>query len=195
MGGAACLGANVAIVNDLNVFPIPDGDTGDNMRMTMQGGLSVPDSAVLGEVAAAAAHGMLLGARGNSGVILSQFFGGIAEGLRGVDEADAACLGAAFEQGVRRAYEAVIKPTEGTVLTVAREATAAAVAACAPNLDTFFKVFLDEMRQSLERTPELLPVLKEAGVIDSGGAGLGYIAHRAAEWIASTWRQPLGSAR
>lgn len=174
-GGAACLGANAQIVNDLNVFPIPDGDTGDNMRMTMEGGLSAPDSRVLDDVAGAAAQGMLLGARGNSGVILSQFFGGIAEGLRGVEQADAACLGAAFEMGVRRAYEAVIQPTEGTILTVAREATEAAVASHADDIEAFFEAFIDEMERSLERTPELLPVLKEAGVIDSGGAGLVYI--------------------
>ena len=175
-GGAAHLGANAAIVNDLNVFPIPDGDTGDNMRMTMDGGVSVAcDTAHLGDMAGAVAQGMLLGARGNSGVILSQFFGGIAEGLRGAEQADTVCLAAAFEQGVRRAYEAVIRPTEGTMLTVMREATAAAAAAEAVDIESFFVAFIEEAKRSLDRTPDLLPVLKEAGVIDSGGAGLIYI--------------------
>ncbi len=179
-GGASCLYQNASTVNDLNVFPIPDGDTGDNMRMTVEGGVqssAMLESHDLGEVARAVADGMLLSARGNSGVILSQFFGGIAEGLCGVTEADATVLGAAFRSGVRKAYAAVLEPTEGTILTVAREATEYAVkeTRAGDNLEAFLKNFLEEMNRSLSRTPELLPVLKEAGVIDSGGAGLLYV--------------------
>ncbi len=179
-GGASCLHQNATVVNDLNVFPIPDGDTGDNMSMTVEGGVLSSDRVDtddLGEMARIVADGMLLSARGNSGVILSQFFGGIAEGLSGATEADARLLGEAFRAGVRKAYDAVLEPTEGTILTVAREATEYAVARINEenSLESFLLDFLDEMNRSLSRTPELLPVLKEAGVIDSGGAGLLYV--------------------
>ena len=179
-GGARNLGNNAEIVNDLNVFPIPDGDTGDNMRMTVEGGVVSAEkihTVEIGEVAKAVADGMLLSARGNSGVILSQFFGGIAEGLQGVSAADARALGHAFECGVKKAYAAVMTPTEGTILTVAREATAYAVSRVnnQSTVESFLSDFIKEMHASLDRTPELLPVLKEAGVIDSGGAGLVYV--------------------
>lgn len=179
-GAAASLHKSVAKVNDLNVFPIPDGDTGDNMLLTLKGGLDGLKSAAsesLEEKARAVASGMLLGARGNSGVILSQLFFGLSEGLKGCREAGAKELGAALLEGVRCAYGAVAHPVEGTILTVAREAAelAASKTSDTTTLAEFFDCYLTEMRASLERTPSLLPVLEEAGVIDSGGAGLLYI--------------------
>lgn len=179
-GGVGNLRTNAQTVNDLNVFPIPDGDTGDNMCLTMEGG----DAAIAGVasesisyIADKLAGGMLLGARGNSGVILSQLFAGIAKGLDGVERADAAALGRAFRTGVKQAYDAVLTPTEGTILTVAREATEYAVSRITPEstLEDFFSLFIEKMHDSLRHTPELLPILKESGVIDSGGAGLVYI--------------------
>ncbi len=179
-GGAGNLRANAQVVNDLNVFPIPDGDTGDNMSLTMEGGdvaLRGVASDSISDIADKLAGGMLLGARGNSGVILSQLFAGIAKGLDGVERADAAALGKAFQSGVRQAYDAVMTPTEGTILTVAREATEYAVARTTEEstLEDFFADIIKGMRDSLANTPELLPILKESGVIDSGGAGLVYV--------------------
>ena len=179
-GGTQNLRANAQVVNDLNVFPIPDGDTGDNMSMTMEGGdaaLHNISTDSLSYIADKLAGGMLLGARGNSGVNLSQFFAGIAKGLANVERADAKTLGDAFRSGVKQAYEAVLTPTEGTILTVAREATEYAVARITPGttLEEFFSCFIKEMHNSLQHTPELLPILKESGVIDSGGAGLVYV--------------------
>ena len=179
-GGTQNLRANAQVVNDLNVFPIPDGDTGDNMSMTMEGGDAALHNLTtdsLCYIAEKLASGMLLGARGNSGVILSQFFAGIAKGLSNVARADAKTLGNAFQSGVRQAYDAVLTPTEGTILTVAREATEYAVARITPEttLEEFFSCFIKEMHTSLQHTPELLPILKESGVIDSGGAGLVYV--------------------
>ncbi len=161
-------------INDLNVFPIPDGDTGDNMLLTMLGGsdAEIGDTDTVGEAARKIADGMLLSARGNSGVILSQLFDGIAEGLAGKEVADAEDFGAAMREGVRHAYGAVMTPTEGTILTVAREATEAACHADAETVDAYLSVFLTEANRSLDRTPDLLAVLKKAGVVDSGGAGL-----------------------
>lgn len=168
----------VNVVNDLNVFPIPDGDTGDNMMMTLKGGadVSVDDAASLSDAAEKVAKGMLLNARGNSGVILSQFFAGIADGFEGLDRADIKAVEDAFRQGVKRAYDAVMVPTEGTILTVAKEATLAACNAQCEDPEGFMGCFVDGAKESLERTPDLLKVLKEAGVVDSGGAGLVYIA-------------------
>lgn len=179
-GGAGNLRANAQVVNDLNVFPIPDGDTGDNMSLTMEGGdalLRGLTSDSISYIANKLADGMLLGARGNSGVILSQLFAGIAKGLEGTEQADAATLGRAFQMGVAQAYSAVMTPTEGTILTVAREATDYAVSqtTSTTTLEDFFANFITEMRASLKRTPDLLPILKESGVIDSGGAGLVYV--------------------
>ncbi|MCR5585069.1 MAG: DAK2 domain-containing protein [Lachnospiraceae bacterium] len=179
-GGAANLRANAQIVNDLNVFPIPDGDTGENMSLTITGGVTAAENAgsySLSDMSDTIANGMLLSARGNSGVILSQFFSGIAKGFTGSEKADVRTVGFAFKSGVRRAYEAVMKPTEGTMLTVAREATEYACDRITDNstMESFFSDVLDEMNRSLERTPQLLDVLREAGVIDSGGAGLVYI--------------------
>lgn len=176
-GGTKNLQNNAKIVNDLNVFPIPDGDTGDNMSRTIAGGASSAGSDTsLGDTSKHVAEGMLLSARGNSGVILSQFFEGIARGLVGIESADAAAFGNALQSGVRQAYSSVVKPTEGTMLTVMREATEYAVQnGSNGTLEEFFNAFRLEMHRSLDRTPDLLPVLKESGVIDSGGAGFVYI--------------------
>ena len=174
LGGAANLQANVQKVNDLNVFPIPDGDTGENMYLTMQGGLQTLGRwEDLGDKATASAQGMLLSARGNSGVILSQLFFGLGEGLRGYTEADVTTLRNALQKGVECAYGAVARPVEGTILTVARESVEN-TPAC-DGVEEFISQLLKEMKKSLENTPNLLAVLKEAGVIDSGGAGLVYI--------------------
>lgn len=174
LGGAANLQANVQKVNDLNVFPIPDGDTGENMYLTMQGGLQTLGRwEDLGDKATASAQGMLLSARGNSGVILSQLFFGLGEGLRGRREADVTTLRSAMQKGVECAYGAVARPVEGTILTVARESVEN-TPAC-DSVEEFISKLVIEMKKSLENTPNLLAVLKEAGVIDSGGAGLVYI--------------------
>ena len=175
--GAANLKAHAKEINDLNVFPIPDGDTGDNMLMTMMGGVhhDTSNCEPLCEMANRVSSGMLLSARGNSGVILSQFFEGIKNGFAGLQTADTKEIGEAFQQGVKQAYGSVMTPTEGTILTVVREATEYA---CEQNTDTpeaFLNAFIDEAKRSLARTPELLPVLKKAGVVDSGAAGLIYI--------------------
>ncbi|MBQ2826944.1 MAG: DAK2 domain-containing protein [Clostridia bacterium] len=179
-GGAARLRSNAEEVNKLNVFPVPDGDTGDNMRMTIESGIAALenlDTDDLAEVMRVFSHGMLLGARGNSGVILSQLFAGIAKGFEGSDSADPATLGRALEEGVKQAYSSVMTPTEGTILTVAREAVEYAVKSITPasTIRSFFADLVKAMHESLERTPEILTVLKEAGVVDSGGAGLLYI--------------------
>ena len=179
--GARNLHINLKTVNDLNVFPVPDGDTGDNMYMTMQGGLNALKAVNENSVrkkAKALADGMLLNARGNSGVILSQLFSGLSDGLASLDEATVEDLGRAFKSGVCKAYKAVSKPVEGTILTVAREATDFACEKCGNNctIGRFFENYITEMKASLERTPLLLDVLREAGVTDSGGAGLVYIA-------------------
>ena len=179
-GGAALLRSKADKVNELNVFPVPDGDTGDNMSMTMEGGVAAVDTsndASLGQVCELIAHGMLLGARGNSGVILSQLFAGMAKVFNGRDNADVNTVGEALKVGVKQAYSAVVTPTEGTILTVAREAVDYACSRIGEDstVESFFDDLNSEMSNSLERTPELLDVLREAGVVDSGGAGLVYI--------------------
>ena len=179
-GGAMELRTNAEEVNKLNVFPVPDGDTGDNMRMTIESGIAAIENLStddLAEVMRVLSHGMLLGARGNSGVILSQFFAGTAKGFEGVEQADPRALAHAFEMGVKQAYTSVMTPTEGTILTVAREAVeyASAQITDESTVRTFFADLVKEMHASVERTPEILTVLKEAEVVDSGGAGLFYI--------------------
>lgn len=177
--GAANLYSNRGIVNDLNVFPIPDGDTGDNMYMTIDSGAAaIGEVDSLEKVAEQIAQGMLLGARGNSGVILSRIFAGIAAGFNGVAEADISAVSSAFFSGVTEAYNAVATPVEGTILTVFKDAVrfASDNLSETSTLETYFDDFTDELRRSLDRTPELLAVLKEAGVVDSGGAGFVYIA-------------------
>ena len=180
VGGAALLRSNAEEVNRLNVFPVPDGDTGDNMRMTIESGIAALeniDSDDIAEVMKVLSHGMLLGARGNSGVILSQFFAGTAKGFKTMDKADPTALGEAFQMGVRQAYGSVMTPTEGTILTVVRESVDYATKRITPEstVRSFFADLVKEMHASLERTQDILAVLKEAGVVDSGGAGLLYI--------------------
>ena len=172
-GGAAKLAENRQAVNDLNVFPIPDGDTGDNMYMTIEAGCHA-DGTRLDEIANAVSHEMLLGARGNSGVILSRIFSGLAKGFRGLKDADTASFTAAMKAAVQEAYGAVSQPVEGTILTVLREGVEAAVGSS--SLEEFMDLWIAGMDLSLQNTPELLDVLKKAGVVDSGGAGLLCIA-------------------
>ncbi len=179
-GGATELRAKADKVNRLNVFPVPDGDTGDNMRMTIESGIAAiesMDSDNLAEIMKALSHGMLLGARGNSGVILSQFFAGMAKGLEKSKTADVKTFAHALELGVEQAYASVMTPTEGTILTVAREAVEYAVSRINPHstIKSLFKDLTKEMYDAVDRTPEVLTVLKDAGVVDSGGAGLFYI--------------------
>ena len=179
-GGAKELNMNADEVNKLNVFPVPDGDTGDNMLMTIESGISEMQNVETDNIATvmdALSHGMLLGARGNSGVILSQFFAGTAKGLENKAKANVATFGRALEMGVQQAYSSVMTPTEGTILTVAREAVEYAVSRITPEstIRTLFSDLSKEMNRSVERTPEILAVLKEAGVVDSGAAGLFYI--------------------
>lgn len=174
------LQANCQIVNDLNVFPVPDGDTGDNMLKTFQGGL---ESAIkktgnnIGEVAKAFSQGALLGARGNSGVILSQFYKGFEEGLNLKEEVSATELNDAYKSGVEKAYHAVVKPVEGTILTVFKQAGeyASSLTNSDSSIEDFYKAYLDGINKVLPKTKEMLSVLKEADVIDSGGAGYLYI--------------------
>ena len=181
-GGAARLGLHRQEINDLNVFPIPDGDTGDNMYMTIQAGCnpstgpstSSGTGLTLPEVAKAVSAGMLMGARGNSGVILSRMFAGLAKGLADVHEADAEAFSRAMLAGVEESYHAVSEPVEGTILTVFREGAEAA--AGSQDLNEYFDHLVSAMDLSLQHTPEQLDVLKKAGVVDSGGAGLLYIA-------------------
>ncbi len=163
-------------VNDLNVFPIPDGDTGSNMLLTIMGGVEALDyqSLDISVISRRVADGMLLSARGNSGVILSQFFNGIAKGFESLESADSSQLYEALKQGVHCAYESVIEPTEGTILTVARHPLTA-IEAMKGSLETFFSHYIIEAKKVLAKTPDMLPVLKRAGVVDSGGAGLIYI--------------------
>ena len=171
--GGEILSAKKEEINALNVFPVPDGDTGSNMNMTTQSGvaaISNINSSSIGEVAKTFSKGLLMGARGNSGVILSQFFRGIAEGLDGLDTINVEEFHNALESGVKRAYGSIIKVVEGTILTVVREMTEKTT-----NFDLDFKEYFqalyDNAKESLDNTPELLPVLKEVGVVDSGGAG------------------------
>lgn len=163
-------------INDLNVFPVPDGDTGTNMKMTIEGGVKAiinDNETSIGEISKKLARAMTMSARGNSGVILSQFFKGLSNGLDGKNKVDAKELTNAFNEGVKQSYKVVQKPTEGTMLTVMRESTEVALKDenNFTSIEDFFKCFIKEAHASLDRTPELLPVLKEAGVIDSGGAG------------------------
>lgn len=168
-------------INELNVFPVPDGDTGSNMQSTMMSGVKAIgslDDEPVEKVAKVLSRGLLMGARGNSGVILSQLFSGFAKVFKGKETATVSEFMEGFVQGVKQAYGAVITPVEGTILTVAREAAEIALNAAEENnlgLQDAMKVYIKEAYESLERTPDLLPVLKEAGVVDSGGAGFNVI--------------------
>ena len=185
--GAARLQKNIQKINDLNVFPIPDGDTGDNMYLTLSGGIQEmerEESPLLGKKAQALAGGMLLAARGNSGVILSQIFSGIGNGLDGKEKVTLRELTEAFDCGVKRAYETVLSPVEGTILTVARESVQLLQFSDEETtLGEYSAHLVEVMHDSLSNTPELLDVLKEAGVVDSGGAGLYMIAEGAADAV------------
>lgn len=175
--GADNLAQHAEMINALNVFPVPDGDTGTNMNLSMSSGikeLKQESSDEVGKIADALARGLLMGARGNSGVILSQLFRGFSRSLSGKTVIHAKDLARALESGVDTAFKAVIKPVEGTILTVAKDAANRALQVSRKETDV--TVVMDEVvqaaRKSLKNTPELLPVLKEAGVIDSGGQGL-----------------------
>lgn len=165
-------------VDELNVFPVPDGDTGTNMSMTMTSAARelslLPDDCTAELVAQTAASALLRGARGNSGVILSLLFRGFAKGLKGCEATDGASLSNALSLGVDAAYHAVMKPTEGTILTVARLAATKAKEACASTNDAqeIWNIICSEAEIALAQTPEMLPVLKKAGVVDAGGKGL-----------------------
>lgn len=175
--GTAWLERNVDAINTLNVFPVPDGDTGTNMFLTMQAAMkeiaASPEHSV-SSIAHKVAYGSLMGARGNSGVILSQFFRGIDKALEGKMSFTAADLAAAMAEGSATAYKGVLKPVEGTILTVARDAATAAQSAAATNKDLRYLLerIVEAARVSVAHTPELLPVLKSAGVVDAGGQGL-----------------------
>lgn len=175
--GADNLGRHADEVNDLNVFPIPDGDTGSNMLLTLRGGEKTAphENEGIGDFFRRSADGMLLSARGNSGVILSQFCDGIARGLSGEKTADPVAFAKAFASGVSHAYEAVMEPVEGTILTVMREATEYSSSRVHESVESFLADFIRQAKITLKNTPEMLPVLKKAGVVDSGGAGLIYI--------------------
>lgn len=164
---------NSDLINDLNVFPVPDGDTGTNMTRTLSGGVgNAREGAAAGEYMKAFARGTLLSARGNSGVILSQFIHGLAEGMEGKEEISLGDFAYAMRLGQRDAYHAVVKPTEGTILTLIRQGAAFLQEHSFDSFEDCLKALIAHLRDVLQHTPELLPVLKEAGVVDSGGAGL-----------------------
>ena len=174
--GAACIAGQKQAINDLNVFPVPDGDTGTNMYLTIQTAcaeLKKAEPATIDDAAKVTARGLLRGARGNSGVILSLLFRGMSKSLKGLTEADGAALAAAMQEGVATAYGAVMKPAEGTVLTVSRLAAQRAAEAAQENNSVEF-VLEEAIRAgevTLAETVEMNPVLKKAGVVDAGGKG------------------------
>ncbi|RAS88458.1 DAK2 domain-containing protein [Priestia endophytica] len=175
--GAQNLQNNVEFVDALNVFPVPDGDTGTNMNLSMSSGakeVGTKETENIGEVGQLLARGLLMGARGNSGVILSQLFRGLAKSIEGKTVIDSEEFAAAFQAGVETAYKAVMKPIEGTILTVAKESAEKAlnIAKTEKDVTLVMKAVLEEAKASLKRTPDLLPILKEVGVVDSGGQGL-----------------------
>ncbi len=177
LSGAKNLEAKKEWINELNVFPVPDGDTGTNMTLTIMSAaseVSALSDPTMKTLAKAISSGSLRGARGNSGVILSQLLRGFTRVIEKADQVDATTFARAFEKGVETAYKAVMKPKEGTILTVARGAAIKAmeIAEDCENLESFFADVIAEAEAVLARTPEMLPVLKEAGVVDSGGQGL-----------------------
>ena len=177
LAGAKNLEAKKEWINELNVFPVPDGDTGTNMTLTIMSAASEVNNLserTMETVAKAISSGSLRGARGNSGVILSQLLRGFTKGIRSCETLDAMTIANAFQKAVETAYKAVMKPKEGTILTVARGAAekAAELALEEEELDVFFSGIIEEAERVLATTPDLLPVLKEAGVVDSGGQGL-----------------------
>lgn len=178
--GANHLAANAKIVDALNVFPVPDGDTGTNMNLSMTSGAKEVKNNVqdhIGKVGIALSRGLLMGARGNSGVILSQLFRGFAKYIENKSQVNGKEFAAALEAGVETAYKAVMKPVEGTILTVAKDAAKKAVQVAKKEKDLviIMEEVVKEAKASLNRTPDLLPVLKEVGVVDSGGQGLVFV--------------------
>jgi DAK2 domain fusion protein YloV len=193
---AGTLDAHKDAVNALNVFPVPDGDTGTNMSMTMASATREVERAkdrTVAEVAAAVAQGSLMGARGNSGVILSQLFRGFAKGCDGHTSLDGPGLARALQEGVDTAYKAVMKPVEGTILTVARESAAAGMAVSRRQKDPVkvLRAVVEAAHAALAKTPDLLPVLKKAGVVDSGGQGLTFILRGYLEALSGALPAPV----
>ncbi|MEY9976038.1 DAK2 domain-containing protein [Lysinibacillus sp. RC79] len=191
--GAHHLFQNANYVDSLNVFPVPDGDTGTNMNLSMTSGAKETElyaSEHIGKTAQALSKGLLMGARGNSGVILSQLFRGFGKFIEKEATIDAKGFAGAFQAGVETAYKAVMKPVEGTILTVAREAAKKGVEVAETETDIIavMEAFTAEAQASLERTPDLLPVLKEVGVVDSGGQGLQFVYEG---FLASLKGEPL----
>jgi len=179
LGGAAMLSRHANELNALNVFPVADGDTGTNMLKTIEGGLAaIKNAENIGELSKQFSRGVLLSARGNSGVILSQIFAGINEVLESHENADVFAVAEAYRKGVERSYSAVQNPTEGTILTVFRESTEYAAVKMNEDscLEDFFRLHVEQAKRSLASTKELLPALAEADVVDSGAAGYLYIA-------------------
>ena len=193
--GATRLNKQAEYVNSLNVFPVPDGDTGPNMGMTIDNGakeVSDRTASTVGEAAGIFAKGLLMGARGNSGVITSQLFRGFSQSVKDKEELDGAALAAAFQSGVEVAYKAVMKQVEGTILTVSRGAAIGAKKKAESTNDAVevMRAALEGAKTALAKTPDMLPVLKEVGVVDSGGQGLvfiyeGFLSALTGEFIAS----------
>lgn len=180
LGAAVNLENNKAIVDSLNVFPVPDGDTGTNMNLTVQSAMKEINDlqeCSISQMADAAANGSLMGARGNSGVILSQLFRGMAKGLKGLSKIDNKAIAESFKSASDTAYKAVMKPVEGTILTVARETAEKAMATYQEYEDTslFLESLIEQAKNTLNRTPEMLKVLKQADVVDAGGKGLVFL--------------------
>jgi DAK2 domain fusion protein YloV len=199
-GAAKWLAMHAADVNALNVFPVPDGDTGTNMMLTLDSALKEAESKPLhtaGEVAAALSHGALMGARGNSGVILSQIIRGMARSLEGCEVFDGTVLAQAFQSATQMAYRAVSKPVEGTILTVMKDSAEAAVRAArrdpglVPVLDETVKAAWDSVRE----TPSLLAILREAGVVDAGGQGLAVFLEGMCYYFRGELEQQLKEAK
>ncbi|MFB6466599.1 DAK2 domain-containing protein [Cytobacillus sp. Hz8] len=198
--GANHLSTNAKYVDSLNVFPVPDGDTGTNMNLSMTSGAKEVKNNIqdhIGKVCQALSKGLLMGARGNSGVILSQLFRGFSKAVEQKNEINGKDFASALEAGVETAYKAVMKPVEGTILTVAKDAARQAVATAkkTDNIVEIMEETVTEAKASLVRTPELLPVLKEVGVVDSGGQGLvfvyeGFLAELKGEALPDTSIQP-----
>ena len=178
LAGAKNLELKKEWINQLNVFPVPDGDTGTNMTLTIMSAAtevnSLGEKSEIEDLSKAISGGSLRGARGNSGVILSQLFRGFTKTIRDEKELDAPVIAKAFERAVETAYKAVMKPKEGTILTVAKAMAEEAVEIAdeVGDLESFAEAVLKKGQETLERTPDMLPVLKEAGVVDSGGQGL-----------------------
>jgi DAK2 domain fusion protein YloV len=180
LAGLTWLKTNQQIVNSLNVFPVPDGDTGTNMVLTMQAAydeIEDSDDNNIGKLAHAVSQGALMGARGNSGVILSQLWRGFARGLDNLEVMDAVSFTRALEEARNTAYKGVVKPVEGTILTVAKDVSISAVESLEKTkaLDSMLEMIVLAADRSVSHTPELLPILKQAGVVDSGGKGLYFI--------------------